>query len=91
VVVKSPDASYLISIAILFLVLTAVGGVALFRRGERWSIAALLMIPPGVLLGIYATDAHHRWLDVPAVILILSPPILRRVIMRRDPRRAAGK
>jgi uncharacterized membrane protein YfcA len=84
----SSDAEFITASAVFVVGLSLIAGAIFYRRGERWSLAALATPPAGVVLGIYATDHHHRWLGLPAFILLVLGPLLRQAIIHRSRRSA---
>jgi hypothetical protein len=65
--------------AVVLAVFVIVVGIFRYRRGDRWTLAALLTPPTGALLGIYASDHDELWLAVPAVALLLLGPVVRQI------------
>ncbi|MBR7834673.1 hypothetical protein KDL01_15470 [Actinospica durhamensis] len=70
--------------AILVSLLVLTLGVVRYRKGERWLLALLPLIPVGMMLGIYASEHHQRILGIPAFALIISP-VLAGIAARRRP------
>ncbi len=65
--------------------LTLAAGVVRYRKGDRWLLALLPLIPVGVVLGIYAGDHHERVLGIPAFLLIIAPVLIWNAARRDQP------
>ena len=63
--------------------LTVFAGVVRYRRGDRWLLLAVLAIPAGARLGMYAGDHRERVLGVLAFVLIEVFPVSILVARRR--------
>jgi hypothetical protein len=70
----------LIAAALVCLLCLAVG-IARYRKGDRWLLALLPLVPAGMMLGLYASEHHHRTLGIPAFVLIIAP-VLARIAAR---------
>jgi hypothetical protein len=77
----------LISVGVLMLI----AGFEQYRRGDRWLLSTLLVLPAGVMLGIYAGDHHQRALGIPAFALIVAYPITTRAGRRQRAKSVARR
>ena len=79
---------FVLIVAVVFVSLTLVAGVAGYRNGDRWLLLPLALMPVGVMVGIYAGDSHHRALGVLAFLLIVARPVI--ALVTRRPARLKG-
>ncbi|HEX4787421.1 MAG TPA: hypothetical protein VH372_03085 [Actinospica sp.] len=77
------DSPFVQTCAAVIGLVTLAAGIDQYRRGERWSLVALLTVPVGSILGIYAGDRHLRELGLVAAALLLTGPVIMNAIRRR--------
>lgn len=76
------DSPFVLTCAAVLGLLALVVGIGQYRRGERWLLLTLPLVPAAALLGIYAGDHDSRALGLVASGLMLMFLAIRSAILR---------